>query len=112
MDHQIREVVHTRRQLWKGFSIAKTLLEQGPQQDRKNEMIRCLSDKYLAKPHHKKKQSHTQLSRGRVNQLDSPSSHSHSHSDHSSDVHIDLKDEDDDELEEQLLNSNHLKNEF
>jgi hypothetical protein len=30
MDHQIREVVHTRRQLWKGFSIAKTLLQHGP----------------------------------------------------------------------------------
>lgn len=67
MDHQIREVVQTRRQLWKGFSIAKTLIQQGPQEDRQREMIRCLSDKYLAKSHHKKKQNNTQLSRGRVN---------------------------------------------
>jgi hypothetical protein len=67
MDHQIREVVKTRRQLWKGFSIAKTLIQQGPQEDRQREMIRCLSDKYLAKSRSKKKQNNTQLSRGRVN---------------------------------------------
>lgn len=70
MDHQIKEVVRTRKQLWKGFNIAKSLLQQDAQQEnRKNEMIRCLSDKYLAKSHHKSKKPSTELSRGRVNEI-------------------------------------------
>lgn len=72
MDHQIKEVVHIRKQLWKGFNIAKNILvsESPKKEGKKNEMIKCLSDKYLAKTHKTpKKESNEELTKARVNEL-------------------------------------------
>jgi hypothetical protein len=62
MDHQIKEVAHIRRQLWKGFNIAKNILiASNPKKDsKKNEMIKCLSDKYLGKSFKKSKKKGTE----------------------------------------------------
>ena len=51
MDHQIKEVSRTRKQLWKGIAIAKNILsaQNSLQDGKKQEMIKCLSDKYLTK---------------------------------------------------------------
>ncbi len=57
MNHQIKEVIQIRKQLWKGFNIAKNLLvpENSKKDKKKTEMIKCLSDKYLPKAHHQAK---------------------------------------------------------
>lgn len=62
-------------------------------------MIRCLSDKYIARAKHSKKQN-TELSRGRINEVEGTP-------DHSSDVEIDLRGDSDDE---QLLDSSTKNN--
>lgn len=64
MDHQIKEVVRTRRQLWKGLSMVRGLLQDHQQHN--NDMVRSLSDKYLARARPKKQ---PELSTGRVNEL-------------------------------------------
>jgi len=63
MNHQIKEVVHTRTQLWKGFNFARHLLtvdepnEHSHSNSKKKEMMRCLSDKYLARSSNKFKKN-------------------------------------------------------
>lgn len=52
MDHQIKEVIRTRKQLWKGLTMVKGLLQD--HQQRSTEIVRSLSDKYLAKSRPKK----------------------------------------------------------
>lgn len=49
--HEIKEVVHTRLQLWKGFNFAKNVLsgDSTSKNEKKREMMRCLSEKYIAK---------------------------------------------------------------
>ena len=51
MGHQIKEVARTRKQLWKGIAFAKNILstENSLQDGKKQEMIKCLSEKYLIK---------------------------------------------------------------
>jgi hypothetical protein len=51
----MREVHHTRMQLWKGFSVAKNLLKD-ELWDKNREMMRCLSEKYIPKSSHSKKE--------------------------------------------------------
>jgi recombinational DNA repair ATPase RecF len=50
MDHEIRSVVHTRHQLWKGFNIARNIIENNEDSSfcsKKGDMMRCLSEKHL-----------------------------------------------------------------
>ena len=45
---QLREVRHTRSQLWKGLNNAKNLLEgEEKPHSKTKEMMKCLSDKYI-----------------------------------------------------------------
>ena len=59
MDHQIKEVVHTRKQLWKGFNLAKELIREDSitHSIKNREMIKCISDKYLLKNYKKIKEN-------------------------------------------------------
>jgi hypothetical protein len=55
VSHQIKEVQHTRTQLWKGFNVAKSLLKD-ELADKSREILRCLSEKYIYKGTHRAKE--------------------------------------------------------